>query len=156
MHVVVGPVRTRHAALRDYIVSVLQELGYDAVADTRTDDDSVFTAIDDGIVQIGVFEFYTGTQAPSEFLNPFTCFLGDGLANYCDDTYDALYLDALHLQSTDIAAAASKWAEVDRALVDLALFAPLVNEGSDFLSQRVGNYQFNPGLGVLVDQLWVQ
>jgi len=55
-----------------------------------------------------------------------------------------------------MAAAASSWAEVDRATVDRALRVPLVNEGSDFLSQRVGNYQFNPGLGVLLDQMWVQ
>ena len=155
-HVVVGPVRERHAALRDFMVSVLQELGYDAVADTRTDDDAVFGTIGEGTVQIGVFEFYAGTQAPSEFLISHTCFGGDGLSNYCDETYDDLYRRALDLQTTDMAAAATSWAEVDRSAVDNAIFAPLVNEGSDFLSERVGNYQFNPGLGVLLDQLWVQ
>jgi YVTN family beta-propeller protein len=154
--VVVGPVRARHAALRDYVVSVLQELGYDAVADPRTDDDSVFGGIDEGTTQIGVFEFFSATQAPSEFLSGYTCYRGDGLSNYCDESYDDLFRHALDLQTTDMAAAASSWAEVDRATVDRAIFVPLVNEGSDFLSQRVGNYQFSPGLGVLLDQLWVQ
>ena len=27
---------------------------------------------------------------------------------------------------------------------------------TDFISQRVGNYQYNPQLGVLLDQLWVR
>jgi len=154
-HVVVGPVPARHVALRDYIVSVLRELGYDAVADPRTDRESV-VAFDQGTYQIGVFEFFSVTQAPSEFLIGDTCFRPDNLSNYCDEDYDQLFRKAQDLQSTDMAAAASSWAEVDRATVDRALRVPLVNEGSDFLSQRVGNYQFNPGLGVLLDQMWVQ
>jgi hypothetical protein len=27
---------------------------------------------------------------------------------------------------------------------------------TDFISHRVGNYQYNPQLGVLLDQLWVR
>jgi hypothetical protein len=27
---------------------------------------------------------------------------------------------------------------------------------TDFVSRRVGNYQYNPQLGVLLDQLWVR
>ncbi len=144
-HVVVGPVLARHAAFRDYIVSVLRELGYDAVADPRTDRDAVYD-FGQGY-QIGVFEFFSGTQAPSEFLIGNTCFGSDGLSNYCDQGYDDLYRKALNLQTTDMSAAAAAWAAVDREAVDKALYAPLVNEGSDFLSQRVGNYQFNPGSG---------
>lgn len=155
-HVVVGPMRERHVALRDYLVSVLREIGYDAVADERTDDDSVFGMLDDGLVQIGAFEFFSGTLAPSEFLGGFTCFMGDGVTRYCDEAFDELVIAARGLQTTDLAAAASSWAAVDREVVDLALYAPVVNEGSDFLSERVGNYQFSPAKNVLVDQLWVQ
>jgi ABC-type transport system substrate-binding protein/DNA-binding beta-propeller fold protein YncE len=155
-HVVVGPVRERHAELRDYLVSVLTELGYDADADTRTDDDSVFGALGEGMIQIGVFEFFTASASASEFMVPFTCFGGDGTTNYCDSGYDDLFVRARALQAQDIAAAAEAWAAVDRAAVDAALFAPLVNSGSDFLGENVGNYQFNPSLGVLLDQLWVQ
>jgi hypothetical protein len=50
----------------------------------------------------------------------------------------------------------ANWAEVDRTVTDQALWATLVNEGSDFVSARLGNYQFNPGLFVLLDQAWVQ
>lgn len=35
--------------------------------------------------------------------------------------------------------------------------APLINErGIDLVSERVGNYQRSPQLGVLLDQLWVE
>jgi peptide/nickel transport system substrate-binding protein len=155
-HVVVGPVRERHAALRDYLVEVLTELGYDAEADTRTDDDSVFGMLEEGRVQIGVFEFFAASASPSEFLISFTCFGGDGTTNYCDSGYDDLFVRARGLQAQDISAAGAAWAEVDRATVDAALLLPLVNAGSDFLGENIGNYQFNPSLGVLLDQLWVR
>ena len=51
---------------------------------------------------------------------------------------------------------ARRAAELDRKLVDLALWAPLYNEGSDFVAARVGNYQFHPAYGALIDQMWVQ
>jgi ABC-type transport system substrate-binding protein/class 3 adenylate cyclase len=155
-HVVVGPVRERHAELRDYLVTVLTELGYDAVADTRTDDDSVFGMLADGLIQIGAFEFFTASASPSEFMVSFTCFGGDGTTNYCDSGFDDLVVRARELQAQDISAAGEAWAAVDRAAVDAALLVPLVNPGSDFLGEKVGNYQFNPSLGVLFDQLWVQ
>ncbi len=47
-------------------------------------------------------------------------------------------------------------AEVDRAVVDLALWAPFFNAGADIVSTRVGNFQFHPAYFVLLDQLWVQ
>jgi hypothetical protein len=33
------------------------------------------------------------------------------------------------------------------------LFTPW---SGDLVSQRVGNYQYNPGWGILLDQLWVR
>ena len=81
---------------------------------------------------------------------------GDGTTNYCNSAYDERFIRARALQAQDVAAAASSWAAVDRAAVDAALFAPFVNSGSDFLAEHVGNYQFNPSIGVLFDQLWVQ
>ena len=43
-----------------------------------------------------------------------------------------------------------------RKPVDQVPWVPLVNPKTfDFLSKRVGNYQYNPSLGILIDQLWV-
>ena len=41
-------------------------------------------------------------------------------------------------------------------VVDLALWAPLLNEGSDFVSAPVRNYQYNLSYQVLPDQIWVK
>jgi peptide/nickel transport system substrate-binding protein len=61
------------------------------------------------------------------------------------------------LETTDPALASSLWSRVDRQLVDQAPVAPLVNPKQvDFLSDRIGNYQYNPQWHVLLDQLWVR
>lgn len=50
------------------------------------------------------------------------------------------------------------WAQVDhRYVTDQAPWVPLWNPQSFvFLANRVGNYQFDPNQGVLVDLLWVR
>ena len=50
----------------------------------------------------------------------------------------------------------TEWAALDHRAVDLALLAPMVNSGADFVSERVGNYQFSPAYEALFDQMWVQ
>jgi hypothetical protein len=41
--------------------------------------------------------------------------------------------------------------------VDLSPFVPIGNTiAMDFVSARVGNYQYHPQWGILFDQLWVQ
>jgi class 3 adenylate cyclase len=47
-------------------------------------------------------------------------------------------------------------AMVDRAVTDLGLWCPLINEGSQFVSKRFGNYQYNVAYSLLLDQPWVQ
>ena len=90
------------------------------------------------------------------FLSGFTCPENDGFTNNCDPKLDAIVEQARDLQATDASAAADKWAEADRMVVDLAPWAPLLNEGSDFVSARVRNYQYDLSYGVLLDQIWVK
>jgi YVTN family beta-propeller protein len=76
---------------------------------------------------------------------------------FCDRAVDRKIRQALELQTTDPQAATELWAEVDRALVDRAPWLPIVNlKTIDFVSARVGNYQYNPQWLVLLDQLWVR
>ena len=52
---------------------------------------------------------------------------------------------ATRVQADDPAAAGALWAEIDRAIVDQAPFLWLVNPiDVEFVSERVGNYQWNP------------
>jgi len=39
----------------------------------------------------------------------------------------------------------------------LALWVPVASvRAADFSSRRVGNYQYNPAAGILLDQLWLR
>ena len=64
---------------------------------------------------------------------------------------------AVALSSTDAQAANRLWGRIDRQLVDLAPWVPLFDSTwTDFVSKRVGNYEYNPQWHTLLDQLWVR
>jgi peptide/nickel transport system substrate-binding protein len=157
MHVVVGPSAAPYSEERDYLGEVLKKLGYDVTVDTETDFDHRAQATNAGIIAIEPVGWGPDYLAPSIFFGLFTC---DGSRevgiNFCDPEFDLAFKEALNLQATDPAASWKAWADVDRKAVDLALWAPLYNAGGDFVSARVGNYQFSPNGSVLFDQMWVQ
>jgi peptide/nickel transport system substrate-binding protein len=157
-NIVVGPFAPRLTPLAKYVVGVLKQIGFRNVTERDAKEgEEVFNAIyKDKNVQMGAFEFIQDYPGPDTFLSGFTCAENDGFTNNCDPKLDALVQQARDLQATDPSAAADKWAEADRMVVDLALWAPLLNEGSDFVSARVRNYQYNLSYGVLLDQMWVQ
>jgi peptide/nickel transport system substrate-binding protein len=155
-HVVVGPTFDSYSQERDYLGEVLKKLGYDVWVDKETDFDHLAQATAAGIIAIGPVGWAPDYLAPSIFFSIFTCDGSNELINFCDETFDAAYKKALDLQATDPAAAWKAWADVDRMAVDLALWVPLYNAGGDFVSARVGNYQFSPTGSVLFDQMWVQ
>ena len=64
---------------------------------------------------------------------------------------------ATQMQLDDPAAAGGLWAEIDRAIVDQAPYVWLVNPiAVEFVSERVGNYQYTQQWGSLLDQMWVR
>jgi peptide/nickel transport system substrate-binding protein len=76
---------------------------------------------------------------------------------FCDPAIDAEATKAATTQSSDHVAANAAWARIDRGLVDKAAAIPLFTQQSaTLLSKRVGNYQFSPQWGPLLDQLWVR
>ena len=82
---------------------------------------------------------------------------GFNLAEFCDRRIDAEIKRALSLDQTDPSAANALWANVDHDVVDQAPWVPLLNPQSfDFVSKRVGNYQYNPQWHGLGDQMWVR
>jgi YVTN family beta-propeller protein len=155
--VVVGPTFPLMQDQLEYLASILEDLGYRVTVDRESDFDYLFEAWATGRTQITVNGWIPDYVTPSTFLGLLTCG-GDDLAiiNYCDAEFDAAFRHALELQTTDRAAAVAEWAALDHRAVDLALLAPLVNSGADFVSERVGNYQFSPAYEALFDQMWVQ
>jgi peptide/nickel transport system substrate-binding protein len=78
-------------------------------------------------------------------------------AQFCDPTTDRWAASATRLQLTDPGAADRLWARADRRITDLAPWVPTVTENeTDLVSPRVGNYQYVPTIGALLDQLWVR
>lgn len=155
MHVVVGPTFAAYSQERDYLGAVLSELGYKVTVD-RESGDHLAQATDAGIIAISAVGWGPDYLAPSIFFSLFTCADANVLINFCDPAFDVAFKEALDLQATDPSAAWRKWAALDRRIVDLGLWAPLYNAGGDFVSARVGNYQYSPIGSVLFDQMWVQ
>ena len=59
-------------------------------------------------------------------------------------------------EATKSPAAARLWAKADREFTDQAPVVPFVTPSQiDFVSRRVGNYQYGACVGALLDQLWV-
>jgi peptide/nickel transport system substrate-binding protein len=76
---------------------------------------------------------------------------------FCDHSLDASVARALSDQALRPGLALQEWAAIDRRVSDEAIVVPISNQvGSDLVSRRVGNYQYNPQWGMLVDQLWVR
>ncbi len=76
---------------------------------------------------------------------------------FCDPAADRLMNLADSQQAIDPAQAAETWAAVDRAVTFAAPWVTLATLNNvDFLSARVTNYQYNPFLGVLLDQLQIR
>ncbi len=148
------------------VVAVLKQLGYDARG-KQLGIDFYNTNVGDSRlkIQAGVHTWQADYPAPSNFLDAllscraFRRDTGQNLnaSEFCDRAIDRRIQRSLELQPTDPAAANALWSRIDRELVDKAPLVPLVNpKHVDFLSRRVGNYQYNPQWGVLLDQLWVR
>jgi len=78
-------------------------------------------------------------------------------SGFCSHELEAKIKHATALQAEDQVAAAKLWAEVDRETTNLAALVPTFTPRNiDLVSKRVGNYQYHPLFGVLLDQLWVR
>jgi peptide/nickel transport system substrate-binding protein len=107
--------------------------------------------------------YYGLPRTPESLLTALTCdSIRTGKQNLnpsflCDRKVDAEITRAQKIQITNPDAAVRTWARIENQLVDLAPWVPLFTPWSgDLVSQRVGNYQYNPGWGILLDQLWVR
>jgi len=78
-------------------------------------------------------------------------------SEFCDPKLDAQMNSALAAESDKSPEAAVLWAQADRTATDDAPAVPLTTPSEiDFVSARVGDYQYSFQQGVLLDQLWVR
>jgi len=154
-------------SLGPYFISVLRDLGYRATlriasvaAFARNVNDSRRK------VQASVGTWVADYPSPSDFFNLFfrcSDFHPADPANttsgsfFCHPSIDRQMNQADQLQISSPQAAARVWADVDREITYQAPWVPFVSlRFAVFISTRVGNYQYNPAGGILLDQLWVR
>jgi YVTN family beta-propeller protein len=139
---------------------VLQVLGYKATVRTMDNPGRYFALTNEprNGIQVSLNGWVSDYPAESSFLSTLlSCgspFNGSG---FCDKGIETRMQEAAARQSTDPAEARDLWAAIEHDVIDQAPVAPLMNPyGVHFVSERVGNYQFNPQWGPLISQLWVR
>jgi len=109
-------------------------------------------------VQAGPYSWFADFPAASNYITTFfACRAPSNFSEFCHRQIDTDIQRALKLQTTDPYLANQLWARLDREIVDEAPVVPLYTlRKVDIVSRRVGNYQYNPQWGVILDQLWVR
>jgi peptide/nickel transport system substrate-binding protein len=143
-----------------YMVSVLESIGLRAKLKAQSDA-AHFSSVNDPATraQTGYYGWIADFPSAAGFIPPqFSCDAGPtNVAGFCDRSIDALMGRAAASQSQDPAAATTVWQQVEREILAQAPIVPTYNQSNvDFVSKRVGNYQYNLQWGALLDQLWVK
>jgi peptide/nickel transport system substrate-binding protein len=142
-----------------YLVALLKSLGYPTRLRSFENVDPYFDSLKHGArPQILWSGWAADYPAASNYIEPlFTCSSEANYAHFCDRALDRKIDDALELQEDDPVGANRLWAALDREITDKAAWVPLYNlYGTDFVSKRVDNYQYNPQWGALLSQIWVR
>ena len=153
-------------AIGENVVSTLNQIGYQATVKAISSNIQ-FTYIQNtkNKVQISLTQWYQDYPAASDFLNvllgcaSFTPGSDSSIniAGFCDQAIQAKMDSALKTAQTDPKAADAIWAQVDQDVMTAAAVAPLITPKKiDFISKRVGNYQFSKQFYMVISQLWVQ
>jgi peptide/nickel transport system substrate-binding protein len=153
-------------AIGTYLQSVLNDLGFDASVKPLSPN-IAFTYIQNtnNNVQMSISQWYQDYPAASDFLYVlFGCESfkpgsdsSINISGFCDKDINDKMKAALKLGITDQDAANKMWAEIDKAVVDKAPAVPLFTpKHIDFVSKRLGNFQFNSEFYWMVTQSWVK
>jgi peptide/nickel transport system substrate-binding protein len=146
---------TTPKALVLYIVHLLNRLGYHAQANLEP---TVYFAGLTPIVwsTIQITENSNFGTTPYQFLGSFRCSAATIHHWFCNHHLDNQIRSAQTLEATNTQAANTRWTEIDREIVNQALWVPLVNPASgDLVSKRLHGYQADPRLGLIADQPWL-
>jgi peptide/nickel transport system substrate-binding protein len=149
-----------------YLVSVLDSLGYRARL-RPVDPRAYFPTVSDSRVraQAGYYTWVAEYPSAGDFIPPqLSCAAfvpaykqSGNVSEFCDRSIDEKMTRAAAVELQDPPAATVLWQQVERALLAHAPVVPMYNRRNlDFVSKRVGNYQYNPQWGFLLDQAWVK
>ena len=154
-------------AIGKYILVVLFKLGFDPRLKPLPDGvQSAYVQNSRNRVELGLSQWRQEYPAPSQLLDGLLgcgSFVPDSdaspnISGFCDRrTVQPLMERAVRLGLTRPRAAERLWRQVDRRVVDLAVWLPLFNpKHIDLVSRRVGNYRWSPQLHLMPSRLWVR
>jgi peptide/nickel transport system substrate-binding protein len=153
------------APINRLAVNTLRSLGYRVAVKPVAGFDRYYKSVSDSRnrAQIGFAGWYELTPA-SFLVQLFSCpaFLPRSPENlnvtqFCDPAIDRRMRRAQAQWSSDPIGSRALWQRIDREVTDASPWVTLIaTKDVDFLSKRVGNYQWSPSMGMLIDQLWVR
>jgi ABC-type transport system substrate-binding protein/class 3 adenylate cyclase len=107
--------------------------------------------------QTGYYGWLADYPSDTGFLPPILSCASDNVSRFCDHAIDRLFAKAEAAQAENPAAAPALWQQAERAVLLQAPIVPTDNsQNVAFVAKRVGNFQYHPEWGVLLDQLWVR
>jgi peptide/nickel transport system substrate-binding protein len=149
-----------------YLAGVLNGLGYKATTHSLSGAiEYTYIQNSKNKMQIGVSYYAQDYPSPSDFLNVmYSCASfhpgsdsSINISGFCDHGIDDTMRRAIALSITDPTAANKIWSQVDRRITDQAPAAVLfVPRQIDFVSKRVGNFNFSPQDNWIITQSWVR
>jgi peptide/nickel transport system substrate-binding protein len=153
-------------SIGEYMQSLLNQIGYKATLKAISPNIQ-FTYIQNtkNKVQIALTSWYQDYPAASDFLNVLLSCASFhpgsdssiNIAGFCDKSINAKMQQALATERTSMDKANQMWGQIDQDLMTQSPVAPLFTPKLiDFVSKRVGNYQFSKQFYMLVSQLWVK
>ncbi|HEY1763211.1 MAG TPA: ABC transporter substrate-binding protein [Acidimicrobiales bacterium] len=154
-------------AVGEYIQGVLNQIGYKATLKPLSQNiEFNYIQNTNNKVQISVTQWYQDYPAASDFLNVLlNCdefHKGSdnsiNIAGMCNANIDKMMATAETEELTNQTASNAMWGKIDKLIMTTqAPWVPLFNPKLiDFVSKRVGNYQFSLEFYMYVDQLWVK
>jgi peptide/nickel transport system substrate-binding protein len=157
-------VPTSIAAQGRFLVSVLRSIGYRARLESVGTDVYFGQVLDSRRrAQAGYYTWLAEYPSAADFIPPqFSCAAfvpasanNGNISELCDRSIDTAIVRAV--REEDPAAAIVLWQRVEKALLARTPVVPAYNRSHvDFVSARLGNYQYNPQWGLLLDQAWVK
>jgi ABC-type transport system substrate-binding protein/class 3 adenylate cyclase len=157
MPIVVGPVTPRfNEDVAPYLVTLLEELGFEASLKTVATTEEAETALVEGRLQVSVWGLTVSSPTASAYFTPVMCSFSRGLTNYCDPELDERIAAARDLEVSDPASAAEEYAAIERDVIDLALVVPATYDGTTFVSSRVRGVEHNFAGWLLLDRVWIE
>ncbi len=156
-----------NSAVGQYVQSVLNSIGYKATVKSLSANIQ-FTYIQNtkNKVQISLTQWYQDYPAASDFLKVLLSCAefhpasdnSINIAGFCNKPLDTKMNTAETRELVNPTGANALWGQIDQQMMSkYAPWVPLFNPKQiDFISSRVGNYQFSRQFYMYVDQLWVK